>query len=180
MLVTGGQRGEWSLAARGGVSIPLGRTEENPFELGRQRVRHQHIQFGTGTWNPLVGMSVGRHVGSTAVFVSGLARLVTTQNEHGYRAGHRYDVSLVADRPLGASWRMQGGFDVAREQAERWNGIVEEEGNLGRTDLLASAALVRQVGAAGALTLQVKVPLLTRAQGAQVDYPVIVSLGWSR
>ena len=58
--------------------------------------------------------------------------------------------------------------------------MIEEEGNLGRTDLLAAAALLRQLGTAGAVTLQVKVPLLVRAHGSQVDYPVIVALGWSR
>jgi hypothetical protein len=54
--------GAWTLAARGGVSVPLGRTEPNPFDLGRRGLPHQHIQFGTGTWDPLVG--VGRAAGS--------------------------------------------------------------------------------------------------------------------
>jgi hypothetical protein len=75
---------------------------------------------------------------------------------------------------------VQAGLDLAHESAERWSGVIEEEGNLGRTDLLASAALVRQVGAAGALSLQVKVPLFTHAHGSQVHYPAIVGLSWSR
>jgi hypothetical protein len=180
LLVLGKGLGAWSVAARAGVSIPLGRTEENPFELGHHGLPHQHIQFGTGTWNPMVGAAVGRHFGPTSVIGSVLARIVTYENGHGYRAGNRYDASLLADRRLGGPWRVQGSLDLAREEAERWGGVIEEEGNLGRTDLLAGATLVRQVGRAGALALSVKVPLLTRASGAQVDYPAIVAVGWAR
>lgn len=83
-----------------------------------------------------------------------------------------------------AGWAAPGGCRAGSTSHGRrrsdWDGVIEEEGNLGRTDLLVGAALVRHVGQAGALTLHVKVPLLTRAHGAQVDYPVIVALGWSR
>ena len=102
-------------------------------------------------------------------------------NTHGYRAGDRFDASVVAERRLGGGpWRLQAGLDLAHERAERWNGVIEEEGNLGRTDLLVSGTLVRQVGAAGAFSLQVKVPLVTDAHGAQVDYPAIIGVAWSR
>ena len=60
MAVTGRRMGAWSAAVRGGVTIPLGRTEENPFELGRRGLPHQHIQFGTGTWDPLAAAGRGR------------------------------------------------------------------------------------------------------------------------
>jgi hypothetical protein len=181
VLVVGSKAfGPWSTAARAGVSIPLGSTVENPFELGRRGLPHEHIQFGTGTWNPMFALSVGRHLGKTSVFGSVLARLPLYENAHGYRAGDRYDASLVADRKLGGPWRFQAGLDLAQESAERWSGVIEEEGNLGRTDLLVSGTLVRQVGAAGALSLQVKVPLFTHAHGSQVDYPAIVGLALSR
>ena len=36
-----------------GTSIPIGKTEENPFKLGNAGIEHLHIQFGTGTFNPL-------------------------------------------------------------------------------------------------------------------------------
>jgi hypothetical protein len=180
MVVGSKASGPWSIAARAGVSIPLGRTVENPFELGRRGLPHEHIQFGTGTWNPMFGLTAGRHRGKTSIFGSVLARLPLYQNAHGYRAGDRYDASLVGDRRLGGPWRVQAGLDLAHESAERWSGVTEEEGNLGRTDLLVSATLVRQVGAAGALSLQVKVPLFTHAHGSQVDYPAIVGLALSR
>ena len=45
-----------ALFARLGTTVPTGKTEENPWELGDAGIKHLHIQFGTGTFNPSVGL----------------------------------------------------------------------------------------------------------------------------
>lgn len=171
----------WTTAARLGVSIPLGRTEPDPFDLGRRGLPHQHVQLGTGTWDPLVGLAAGRRLGSFGLTLSGLLRLAFYENEHGYRAGHRFQAGVSADRPLAGSWRLGSSVELAHEEAERWHGVRdEEEGNLGRTDLLLTLALLRPVSGVGGLRLAVSVPVVTHARGAQLDYPVIVSFGIGR
>jgi hypothetical protein len=172
--------GAWTLAARAGLSLPLGRTEENPFALGRAGISHQHIQFGTGTFDPLLGLAAGTRLGRVNLSFHLLGRIVIAENGHGYRAGNRWLGMAAGDGPLGGRWRWNAGVDLAREEAERWDGRVEEEGNLGRTDVLLSFGAGRALGGAGALTLTAKVPVVTRATGAQLDYPVLVVLGWSR
>jgi hypothetical protein len=152
----------------------------DPFDLGRRGQAHQHIQLGTGTFDPLVGLMAGRRLGAWGVTLAGHARLGLYENGNGYRAGHRYLVAGMAERPLARAWRASGALELMREQPERWNGLLdEEEGNLGRTDLLLTLATVRTFSHRGALRLAVSVPLVTRARGAQLDYPVIVSIGWS-
>ena len=42
-----------------GSSIPTGKTEEDPFRLGNAGRKHLHIQFGTGTFDPLVELHYG-------------------------------------------------------------------------------------------------------------------------
>jgi hypothetical protein len=179
MAVAGRRFGAWSTAVRGGVTVPLGRTEENPFALGRQGLSHQHIQFGTGTWDPLAGAAAGRRFGGLVTTASVIARLPVATNEHGYRAGRRVLASLVGDHAIRGPWRVQAGLEYGHETAETWDGIVEEEGNLGRSDLLGAVGLARVIGAR-ALVLTVRVPLRTRSNGVQVDYPAIVSLGWQQ
>ena len=44
------------LFARLGTTIPTGRTEENPWKLGEAGIEHLHIQFGTGTFNPIANL----------------------------------------------------------------------------------------------------------------------------
>ena len=44
------------LFARLGTTVPTGRTEENPWKLGDAGIEHLHIQFGTGTFNPIANL----------------------------------------------------------------------------------------------------------------------------
>ena len=44
------------LLARFGTTIPTGRTEKNPWKLGDAGIEHLHIQFGTGTFNPIANL----------------------------------------------------------------------------------------------------------------------------
>lgn len=181
LLLHGARRlGAWTVAARGGISIPLGRTEPNPFALGRRGLPHEHIQFGTGTWDPVVGLAAGRRFGQVGLTVSALAHLVFATNKHGYQAGDRFYASAALDRRIAGAWRGIAGLDLARERTETWDGRIEMEGNLGRTDLLASIGVTRPLGRAGGFHVTAKIPLVTRATGAQVRYPVIVAVGLSR
>lgn len=41
---------------RFGTTIPFGKTEEDPWKLGAAGLEHLHIQFGTGTFNPIVDL----------------------------------------------------------------------------------------------------------------------------
>jgi hypothetical protein len=176
----GHQWTEWGLAARLGISIPLGPTEPNPFELGRLGLWHQHIQFGTGTWDPVLALAVGRPAGPLDLRLSGIARLPGGENEHGYHAGPRYSVLLGASPNLGSVWSANAGLTLVREEPEKWDGRVEEEGNLGRTDLLMSVGAGRAIPSLGALSLNLQFPLTSKTTGEQVKIPVILSLAWGR
>jgi hypothetical protein len=171
----------WTTAARVGVSVPLGETVPNPFALGREGLPHQHVQFGTGTWDPLLGLAAGRRFGRVTLSFSGLARIALYENEHGYRAGNRYLLGAMAERPAWGAWRAGAALEWAREETERWNGRVEvEEGNLGRTDLLVTLAVLRPLPGLGAFRIAVSVPLVSRTRGSQLDYPLLLSVGLFR
>lgn len=49
-------RGDDRLMVSVGSSIPIGATEEDPFKLGDAGQKHLHIQFGTGTFDPLAAL----------------------------------------------------------------------------------------------------------------------------
>ncbi len=44
------------LSAKFGTTIPLGKIEDNPWTLGEMGMEHLHIQFGTGTFNPIADL----------------------------------------------------------------------------------------------------------------------------
>ncbi len=44
------------LIGRIGTTLPFGKTEEDPWKLGDAGLKHLHIQFGTGTFNPVADL----------------------------------------------------------------------------------------------------------------------------
>lgn len=176
------QLGALSIDVRGGVSLPLGKTEEDPFALGDAGMRHQHIQFGTGTINPVVGVEVDRNLGPLSLRAFALTQQVLYENGKGYRAGDRYGGGLGAVSSLGTrKWRFELGGEVQGETAEEWNGVRHrDDGNQGRVDVLAAAAVGRALGAGVDGFIGVKVPVYTHVVGGQLEYPVVIELGFAR
>jgi hypothetical protein len=183
-------RGTWApgdvtLTGRAGVGLPVGSTEEDPFARGRAGLPHQHIQFGTGTFYPVLALDAGIGLGPVRVSGYGQALLFLYENAHGYRAGNRFMGGLAGDVEVVKSFRAGLAADVINEQPERWGGIVQQDGNVGRTDLLAGANLSYGFGTVTAL-LSVKVPVYQHfidvghdhgGDPGQLTYPAIVNLG---
>jgi hypothetical protein len=173
--------GPWILSGSLGTSIPLGKTEENPFALGRLGLAHQHIQFGTGTWDVVLKAMAARSAGAYGLSAFGSAKLTFYENSKGYQAGNHFGAIVEANHGIGSSaWRADAGLGIDREQAEKWDGKIEEEGNLGRTDLFVQIGLSRAVMPTGTTALTVQVPIKTWATGEQAEFPFILSLSWSR
>ena len=88
--------GNLTLLGRAGVSLPLGRTEENPFALGEEGRVHQHIQFGTGTFAPVFALEARWRRDATRLFGYAVGHVPLYDNAKGYRAGARLGAGLVA------------------------------------------------------------------------------------
>ena len=185
LLARAGQKvGAFLLTGRLGVSLPLARTEENPFALGAMGQRHQHIQFGTGTFDPVVAFDVSRTFGSFELSGYGQAQLPLYENGHGFRAGKRYFTGVQGARPIVGKLVAGVGFDLLHEGAERWDGEIQQDGNLGRTEILGGLSLTQPIGAT-LLSLSARVPLARwivsgdKAPG-KLSSPVMLSLSVTR
>ncbi|MBL9020528.1 MAG: thioredoxin family protein [Myxococcales bacterium] len=172
--------GGFTLGARLGVSLPLGRTEEDPFELGDRGIAHEHSQFGTGTFQPLLGLEVARIFGPVRAEVFGLTLQSLYENDHGYYAGDRYAAGAGASSALGTTrWRFRTTVEVQHETAEKWNGIIRtDEGNIGRTDLLVGAEAMFRITDDWHLGAQLKIPVYVKVQGGQLDMSPYLGLSF--
>lgn len=181
MVVRGAEAGGWQLGARAGVAVPAGRTEPNPFALGDDGVWHQHVQFGNGTWDPLLGLAARRSLGGTTLDVDAFARLTAYENDKGFRSGHRFRAGAELARPLLPSLTGSLGLSWQREEAELWDGLREEEGNLGRTDVMLELGLAHPVPGVGAFVASLSIPLVSDLDvGGQAEQPLVFALGWMR
>ena len=53
-------KGDWGIMPNFSISIPLGKTEDNPYLRAKESLVHQHIQMGTGTTVPFFGVTFFR------------------------------------------------------------------------------------------------------------------------
>jgi Putative MetA-pathway of phenol degradation len=173
--------GPWAFAFRLGATFPVGSTVENPFELGRQGKEHEHIQLGTGTVDPFVGVELQRQVRRFLLAGWMLAKATLYENVHHYQAGNQLMTGFDVTSNLWTKrWWFTLGALVYNEQPERWAGVVETEGNLGRTDFILDTSIGWTFTDAWSLTAGARIPLWSRAVGAQLNTPAIGLLTISR
>jgi hypothetical protein len=116
---------EWSPSPRwmfgAGTTIPAGRTVANPIVLGREGKTHEHIQFGSGTFQPILSVQwMPPRFSARAE-----ATLSLYENDHGFRApttiawsaGPTFRAGRVGIDP-----RLTGQFQTIG----RWKGEVDE------------------------------------------------------
>lgn len=175
----GWRAGDWTFVGRAGVSLPIGRTEADPFAAGARGEAHQHFQFGAGVPTPLLGFDVSRVFERFFASAYAQSQLSFWENAHGFQQGHRVGGGLSGGARVVGNLRLSALVDVMHENAERWQGRVQQDGNLGRTDVLAG------VGAAYVLdawqfAARVSTPVYQRVIGGQLTYPVLASVSVHR
>jgi hypothetical protein len=180
-----GTLGDFTLISRTGVGIPLGSTQPDPFARGRAGLSHQHIQFGTGTFYPIFALDSKLAIEPVQLTAYGQAVLFAYENRHGYRPGNRYSVGAAGDIEIVKHLRAGPAVDLMNEQPERWHDLVQQDGNVGRTDILVGANVSHAIDAL-ALVFSLKIPVyqhFIESDGhhmggeTQLTYPALVTIG---
>ena len=116
-------RDDWMFGL--GTTLPIGHIVPNPIILGREGKTHEHIQFGSGTFQPELSAQ-WLHRGDRMTFVAhGEARLSLYENREGFRPPTTVVWSLGPSfraGPLSIDPRLNGQF----QSLGRWNGEIDE------------------------------------------------------
>jgi hypothetical protein len=121
---------EWSpheaWIASAGTTIPLGRTEPDPVRLGTLGIRHQHIQFGSGTFQPKLALQWSR-LGRVDFFARAEGTISVYESDKGFRA------PSILSASFGPSFRaarliVAPRLDFQSQGIGRWHG-EEDEGS---------------------------------------------------
>jgi thiol-disulfide isomerase/thioredoxin len=167
----------FSFGARIGVTVPLGRTVPDPFELGDAGLPHEHSQFGTGTFEPVVGIDAAHSFGRLTFDAFALTLQSLYANGHGYQAGDRYAFALGAGTVIRKKLRLHISAELQAETAERWHGIVRtDEGNTGRVDALAGLEATWIVNKDWRVGASLRLPIATHVSGGQLDVAAYAGL----
>ena len=171
-----------ALGWRAGVSVPLGVVHDDPFRLGDLGLPHEHVQFGTGTFDPVVALDASRALGPVTLAAFGQAQWPLYEGPQGLEAGPRGLVGLVASTAFGLdalSFRL--GASGYMEGAERWHGAVPaDDGNAGRADLYVAPGVTYTFAGDWTASLDLEVRVAGNVVGAQLSQPLIVVLDVGR
>lgn len=133
-----------ALSVAFGATVPTGRTVENPYVLGDNGMQHLHIQFGTGTVDPLLEASYSTPVAgkwSTGAYLAG--RFPLYENNRTFQAPSDATLAVhVAHRTHEKlQLRLEGA--VYAQGYGRWNGLRDENSGILATSLTAGATYQR-------------------------------------
>lgn len=168
-----------SVALRAGATLPVGNIEQDPFALGRKGQAHQHLFFGTGTFDPMLG--------ADAVFADGELELggytdlraSLYQNRYGYLGPTAFIVGGIAGHSFGLEdWRFRLLPELFLESPARWG--ERHAQNSGRVDVLLGASAAWRMSDGLELSALVKLTAFSYAPGlgAYTLYaPVFVGVG---
>lgn len=112
-------RGGWIFGA--GTSLPLGDTVEDPVRLGNEGKTHQHIQFGSGTFQPILSAQFANR----RFVAAAEAKLSLYQNGEGFRAPAELNWSLGPTFRVGRV-TLDPRLAGQRQGIGRWNGQIDE------------------------------------------------------
>ncbi|MDX1644167.1 MAG: hypothetical protein R3244_07405 [Thermoanaerobaculia bacterium] len=166
----------WILDALGGVTLPTGGTEPDPFELGEEGHEHQHIFFGTGTVDPVAGLEGYRRWGQTQGTGWVRLRVPVDENSHGFRAGTRVSAGFGVQPPFRlAAVDLLAQLEAYHEEASRWGDQAAR--NSGRTDLILNFGATWAPSPHWSLYAILKLPENLDAEGGQLDLSPSISVG---
>ena len=106
-----------------GSTLPTGRTEEDPNRLSDQGLKHLHIQFGTGTFDPLLEFSYRTSV-SDQLSIGGqvFGRFPFSENTKGYRGPIETTAGLILDYAVNRSVSVHVNPTVNYQHFAHWFG----------------------------------------------------------
>ena len=177
----------YTITLNGGVSLPTGKTERPRFrsELDEgSLVPVSRLQRGSGTWDPLVGISVNRVFGGlippgTRLFASAAARVPLAENEFGLRTGASWETGFGGSREL-----RQAGLGHNIVAIVRLGWLHREQDVFEGTPVLVGGGDWVHVAPAlaagfGKFTVQaeVRVPLMRSLDNRQLDSPFVLQFG---
>jgi hypothetical protein len=112
--------GQWGFMPSVSASIPLGKTEDNPYLRAQESQIHQHIQMGTGTVVPSVGVTVFRDEVHWGMLHSITQSLPFYENQYQYLPGRSTDWSIGYWRRLNTKLVLLAQTRGSHEDPEIW------------------------------------------------------------
>jgi hypothetical protein len=166
----------WQLDLRLATTIPTGHTEADPFARGERGLSHQHIFFGSGTVDPVLGFESNVALAKLGITTWVSSRVPLYRSHFGYRHSRSVAAGVGVLTGFGLQrWTFLAQPEVFFETPAHWPERAAP--NSGRTSLIATAGVFVRPAEPVQLHLLLKVPYYTRSHGGQLRWPIVALVG---
>lgn len=172
----------WNVVLNVGTSLPTGKTERPRFrpELqGGSLVPMSRLQRGSGTFDPLFGLSLDRRFQPVTIFGSLAARTPLSENRDGLRTGASWEINGGVARQVGTPRIAAfGRVGWLRREQDVFQGTPVLVG--GGNWVYVTPGVTVQAGKGLTVQAEVKVPAYRSLANTQLDSSAIFQFGVSR
>ena len=159
-----------------GISVPTGNIEPDPFALGRKGESHQHIFFGTGTFDPHLGIDLQRPFDDWTLRLDTAWNGALYRNRYEYRGPHVLLTSLSATSTFAQpNWSFQTGVELFKEYPAQWASQAAK--NSGRLDLSPVLGVAWRNQGGLSISLILKRPFILSTRGSELNVPFLMNFG---
>ncbi len=157
-----------SLVVALGTSIPTGQTESDPFKAGKSGRKHLHIQFGTGTFDPLAELYYSvRFPPNLSLNVFALGRFPFDENKKTYRGPVELNYSVRVGHSVVDWLAFHTSYLALYQHYAYWDGIRDINSGLMMNAILLGSTV--SAGKGITLRLDVMFPLSQRTLSDEGD-----------
>ncbi len=111
----------------GGLTVPFGETQKDPWVLGSAGMRHDHIQLGSGTFDPTIDSRyVTRFAEKWGMTAGATARWPLYENDKTYRGPFDLSADASALYAFIDNWNVSAGYHLLVQGYAHWDGDRDE------------------------------------------------------
>ena len=115
----------WGVTLAAGTTLPIGKTVPDPVRLGLEGKKHEHLQFGSGTFDPRLVVDAFERAGRIVFGEAVDARLPVYESSGGYRPPVNIQWEAGPAIPFGA-FSISVQFTGQYQSVGKWHGLEDE------------------------------------------------------
>ncbi len=130
-----------------GTTLPTGRTEGDPFVAGDAGLEHEHVQFGSGTFDPVLEAYYSAPLGPRWLvggFFTG--RIPFYDNDKTYRGSPEVNAGVSTLRRIGGRLSIQANLAGYYQDFAHWDGARDVNSGLRSLSGMLSATVALRGG----------------------------------
>ena len=159
-----------------GIDVPTGNIEPDPYVLGANGESHQHVFFGSGTFDPSLDVSWGGQTTTYIWSVSARADKALYENKYGYEKGLNVETALAGGYRPNAQWLFMGSAELFHDAPSKWSGRPAR--NSGSTGVSIGTQISYAFDTDRRLSFGVERPFVLVNREGTLEIPIVIRLGF--